>query len=362
MLFGSVLLLVGAFALSASAAEESKIHWVDIRSFNVEGKGWTNTESFYDRLPARAADLAPKSVWHLSKQSAGMLVRFITDATTLHAKWAVTSDRLAMPHMTATGVSGLDLYVRDGNSWKWLGSGQPKEQTNTVVLIADMDPGEREYMLYLPLYNGVHFVEIGVEEGRKLETAGPWGRGDRKPIVFYGTSIQQGGCASRPGMVHSSILGRRFNWPTINLGFSGSGKMEPVMGDLVSELDASVFVLDCLPNMDAAMLRERFEPFVRRLRAAHPKTPIVMVEDRPFSNAYLVRERRERHASNRAVTHEVFQRLKKEGFKDIYYIKGETLLGTDHEGTVDGSHPTDLGFTRQADVLAKVLKPLLKAK
>jgi len=161
-------------------------------------------------------------------------------------------------------------------------------------------------------------------------------------------------------MVHSAILGRRFQYPTINLGFSGSGKMEPVMAELLAELDPSVYVLDCLPNMHVAMVTERVEPFVRTLRRAHPQTPVVLVEDRRYPNSFLVEERRRVNDSKHAALRAAFQRLKKSGVKRLYYISGDSLLGDDGEGTVDNSHPTDLGFMRQADAFTKVLRPLLR--
>ncbi len=357
---GTVLMAAALSTACVLAADNAKLRWVDMTTLNVEGRPWNDTETYYCRLPSKASGAVPASVYNLSKQTAGMLVRFVTDATNIHARWVLTSSNLAMPHMAATGVSGLDLYVRDEARWRWLAVGRPTSQTNSARLVSDIPPGEREYILYLPLYNGVNSVEIGVAEGCKLVQAGPWGKGDRKPVVFYGTSIQQGGCASRPGMVHSSILGRRFNWPTINLGFSGSGRMEMAMADLIAELDASVYVLDCLPNMTEELLKERFEPFVRKLRAARLNTPIVIVEDRTYSSAYLVGGHRERHERGRAVIRECYKRLRKEGWKGLYYVEGDYLLGRDEEGTVDGSHPTDLGFMRQADVLGRTIGPLLK--
>jgi lysophospholipase L1-like esterase len=248
------------------------------------------------------------------------------------------------------------------NGWRWLAVGAPEAQTNTVKLIENLIPGKREYLLYLPLYNGTKFVELGLPQGAIIEKAGAWGPGIRKPIVFYGTSILQGLSASRPGMVHSAILGRRFNWPTINLGFSGNGRMETEMVDLLAELDPSVYVLDCLPNIVADEIKERVEPCVRKLRAAHPDTPIVLVEDRTMQDSFLIAGRMEYyHLKDRAALKAVYEALKKSGVKNLYYIPGEHLFGDDGEGSVDGSHPTDLGSMRQADIFAGVLGPLLKA-
>jgi hypothetical protein len=298
----------------------------------------------------------------LSRNSAGLCVRFVTAATTIHARWALTESWLYLPNSTAIAKSGLDLYVKTAEGqWRWLAVGAPERQTNSVKLIENLVPGKREYLLYLPLYNGTQFVELGVPQGAVLERAGPWGSGVRKPIVFYGTSILQGLSASRPGMVHSAILGRRFHWPTINLGFSGNGKMEPEMADLLAELDPSVYVLDCLANMGPDEIRERVEPCVHKLRTAHPNTPIVLVEDRTMQDAYLVQGRMEYyHGKDRAELKAAYGRLQSGGVKNLYYIEGEHLFGDDGEGSVDGSHPSDVGFMRQAEIFAKVLKPLLK--
>lgn len=352
---------VALFLWAGLAARAADFRWTDIRELGVEGQGWSETKAPFDRFPARAEGLVREPVWNLSRNSAGLLVRFVTDATELRARWTLTSASLAMPHMPATGVSGLDLYVKTGRGdWRWLANGRPAQQTNEAALFAGLPAGRREYLLYLPLYNGVRSVEFGVSEGTSIQRAGPWGPGVRKPIVFYGTSIQQGGCASRPGMVHSAILGRRFQFPHINLGFSGNGRMEPEMAELLAELDPSVYVLDCLPNLNAAEVTERVEPFVRRLRAAHPTTPIVLVEDRIYTDAFLVPDRHQRNESNHVALRAAYDRLRRSGVKNLHYLRGDDLLGADGEGTVDGSHPTDLGFMRQAEAEAKILGPLLR--
>jgi hypothetical protein len=363
----SFLLTVAPLLLSltlsaANKTDDANLTWTDIRDLDVEGRGWTDTKAFFDRLPAKAESVVRGPVWSLSRCSSGMLVRFVTDARQIHARWTLNSKNLEMRHMPATGVSGLDLYVRTSpREWRWLGVGQPNAESNSVQLVSGLPAGtNREFLLYLPLYNGVRTVELGVPPGAAVAKAGPWGPGTRKPIVFCGTSIQQGGCASRPGMVHSSILGRRFNWPTINLGFSGNGRMEPELADLLAELDPVVYVIDCLPNMTSEEVGARVEPFVRRLRQAHPATPIVLVEDRTYSNSYLIPGHQKRQAESRAALKAGWQRLKRSGVKNLSYLRGEDLLGGDSEGTVDGSHPSDLGFMRQADAFAKVLRPLLK--
>lgn len=352
---GSVL-LSGQNTARANVAQ-NEIVWHDVRDWGVEGKGWDDTERYFDRLPARAKGKVRPAVWSLSRHSAGMLVRFQSDATSIHAHYKVTSSNLAMPHMPATGVSGLDLYAEDdkGNT-RWLAVTKPNKQEMKTAFISGIKPGLRTYTVYLPLYNGTEFLKIGVPAGTKFEPIAPR---EEKPLLFYGTSITHGACASRPGMPHPSILGRRFNRPIINLGFSGNGKLEKEVGDFLCEQDPAVYILDCLPNMMEKEVAERAEPFVRQLRKARPNTPILMVEDRTYPNSPFLPSRQVRHATSRAAFQKAYKNLLDAGFDKLGYIKGETLLGDDRDDTTDGSHPSDLGFYRHAEAFEPALRKLL---
>ncbi|QDU37243.1 hypothetical protein Mal4_15530 [Maioricimonas rarisocia] len=344
------------------ARVEDGTAWYDARLLGIEGQGWDDTAAPFDRLPARAEEKVRSAVWGLSRHSAGLAVRFVTDATAIHARWKLISDRLDMPHMPATGVSGLDLYVKtDDGKWRWVANGRPTAQENTTKLVDSIPAGTREYILYFPLYNGVSEVEIGLPEGATLSKAEPRTSG-HKPVVFYGTSITQGGCASRPGMVHTAILGRWLDAPVINLGFSGNGRMEAEVATFMAELDPSIYVIDCLPNITAGDVASRTEPLVKILREAHPDVPIVLVEDRNYTDSFLIESKRKRNESSQAALREAYERLKAAGDENLYYIEGDDLLGDDGEGTVDSSHPTDLGFMRQADAMARVLRPILEGQ
>jgi len=350
-----------AFAADAPTAVNDAIAWHDVREWGVEGKGWSDTARYFDRLPARAESRVRAAVWNLSRHSAGMLVRFRTDAPALHARYSLLSGSLAMPHMPATGVSGLDLYARDEQGRdRWLAVARPDAQQMNLVLAADIDalPNSnlRLYTVYLPLYNGTESLEIGVPAGCRFEPVAP--RTD-KPLVFYGTSIMHGACASRPGMSITGILGRRLDRPVINLGFSGNGRMEAEVGELLAELDPSVYVIDCLPNMTGSEVAERAEPLVRQLRAARPECPILLVEDRTYTYAPFRRSARDRHTSSRAALKNAYQKLVDAGCGRLYYLTGDPLLGDDGEAATDGSHPSDLGMMRYADAYEKVLREIL---
>ena len=354
------LALSTAPLLAQTAAPVPELEWVDARKLTVEGLGFKDVKSPYDRLPGRAEGVVPTAVWNLSRDSAGELVRFSATTTAIHARWTVTSNNLAGPNITAIASSGLDLYAKtDAGKWRWLGMGQPKFPETTAELVNGIPASEREFMVYLPLRNGVTSLELGVPKGATLKPGPPRPTGS-KPIVFYGTSITHGIGASRAGMTHVAMLGRTFDREVINLGFSGNGRMEPEVVKFVAEIDPAVFVLDCLPNMGPQQVTERTVPGVKLLREAHPNTPILLVEDRNIQSGFLVEARQKANDANHAALRQALAQLEAEKVPSVYYLEGANLLGDDGEGTVDGSHPTDLGFTRQAAEFERVLRPVLR--
>jgi len=344
------LLIGGRFLCPAAgiAEQDEDIRWHDARSLTIEGQGWIETEAVYDRLPAKARSLVREAVWNLSRHSAGLRIRFTSDATFITVRWTLIKESLALPHMPATGVSGVDLYARDEDGrWIFAGNGRPTGLTNEAEFKL---PESSEYALYLPLYNGVSRVELGAYKTRFFKPSEPSPEERGKQVVFYGTSITQGGCASRPGLAATAIAGRRLNVPVINLGFSGNGRMEPELAGLLGELDPAVYVLDCLWNMTPEMVTERVEPFVRILRKARPATPIVLVEDSNFMN---------RPTGDGEILREIYRKLKAEGDENLHLLANTGMLGDDTEGTVDRCHPNDLGMMRQAEVFVDFLRPLL---
>lgn len=350
------------FIAAAQPRTAPGMDWYDPQQWGVEGRGWQQTARYYDRLPDQAEQSVRGAVWNLSRHSAGMLVRFQTDASDIHVRYRLLSPRLAMPHMPATGVSGVDLYVRDAaGADRWLAVSMPKSQEVESQLVGGVDPSAdaagRMFTLYLPLYNGLEQLEIGVPAGAGFSPKPPR---SEKPLVFYGTSIMHGACASRPGMSITGILGRRLNQPVINLGFSGNGRMEKEVGDLLAELDAAIYVVDCLPNMQAAEVRQRSVPLVEQLRRARPETPILLVEDRTYGYAHLRKGARERQRESRLALREAFGRLTGRGLSRLYYLSGAGLLGSDGEATTDGSHPNDLGMVRYADAYEPILREILE--
>jgi hypothetical protein len=336
--------------------------WRDARSLTVEGRGWPDeAPGFYDRLPARARPDVHELDWRFAQHSAGMVVRFVTDATGICIRWALKSTDFAMVHMPATGVSGMDLYVLRHGEWRWLSACRCStimKQVNEAQFAAGLAPESREYSLYLPPYNGVTSVEVGVPEDAAIGAAPPR-RNPVRPIVFYGTSIPQGGCASRPGMPYPCIVGRRLDVPIINLGFSGSGRCEPGIVDLLAELDPEVYVVDSIVNMDAGIIEERMRNLLTVLRRARPHTPLILMEEAIPPDAFT--QERTLQTPKSAILQKVYNERAGEWGGRLYLVRGDTLRGTDGEGTVDGIHPSDVGFMRMADALTPFISRVLAA-
>ena len=346
-------------AMGVNKAATANLDWHDVTTWGVEGRILPEQDRlrWFDRLPSSAQGKVTSNVWNLSRDSAGMMVRFKTDATAIHVHYKVVKDKLGMPHMPATGVSGVDLYARnEEGKWKWVQVTKPATQEVKAEIIKGLAPGFREYAAYLPLYNGVEFMSMGVEKGSKFEQLAP----REKPIVFYGTSITHGASASRPGMVHTAILGRRLDMPVVNLGFSGNGRMDTAVGSFLTQIDAAAYVIDCLPNMQPAEVTEKCIPLVKQLRESKPNTPIVLVEDRRFSNDWITPAKHQFHTENHAALKGAFDALQRDGVSKLYYIHGDDLYGTDTEGATDASHANDLGFMRQADIFEPVLRKAIE--
>lgn len=340
------------------SADAEEIEWRDGTTLTLEGKGWPNTAEPYDRLPDAARSRINNTAWEQSKESAGLCIRFVTNASKIRTRWSLNSESLAMPHMPATGVSGLDLYVRDASgAWRFMGNGRPhKQHDNESTFTLPSGDGLTECLLYLPLYNKLARLSVGVPSGARLEPAAERPLRKRRPVVFYGTSITQGGCASRPGMAYPAILGRWLDRPSINLGFSSGGIMETSVGGILAELDPEVYVIDCLWNIGNTSQDEfdaRVGALVRAIRAVHRKTPIIFVGQSLIEHgAHPTEMTRKQEAAVRKLT--------AQGVPHLHSIPGDELVGDDGEATVDGVHLTDLGMLRQARVLLPVLKRLVR--
>ncbi len=334
----------------------------------IEGQGWTGTnlQSPYDRLPAQAEKSVRKEVWNLSHQTAGLLIRFRASTDQVVIRYTI-SGKHALPHMPATGVSGVDLYA--GNSdgdWLWC-AGKYSFGDTIQYQFSNLEPNDtyhqkgREYRLYLPLYNTVNWLEIGVP---KNVTLTPLPVRTDKPIVIYGTSIAQGACASRPGMAWTAILGRKLDRPVINLGFSGNGRLEKEVVELLPQLDAKLYVLDCLPNLIATVgikpneIKARISESVKTLRRQRPAVPILLVEHAGYTEGTINPTRRQLYTDVNELMQQAYAQLKSEGVQQLHLLSKANLNLT-LDAMVDGTHPTDLGMQQYADAYERSIRNIL---
>lgn len=330
--------------------------WYDLHSLTLEGRAWNDVARPYHRLPVRAKEVVREALWSLGTKATGVRARFVTDSTNIELRWKNVSDA-HFDHMPDSGTAGLDLYVRDSQRWRLAGVGRLlRPGYNQTTMVASLPPGPKEFMIHLPLYSEVEYVQVGVPLRASMTLAPAW-PAKIKPMLFYGTSITHGGCASRPGMSYPAIISRQIGRPFWNISFDGNAFMDIELAHLFAELDPSVYVVDAVANMTPAMVRERGANFVKVLRKARPKTPIVVLE-RPIGRTgpmFGVFQAKELHAA----LGEVYAGLKKEGVPGLHFIPSTGLLGDDNEATADTGHPSDLGFFRMAQVIGPVLQKLI---
>jgi hypothetical protein len=338
--------------------------------FKLAGFYWFDQDKVYRRFPVKPPFPLPEGVEGLSWCTAGGQIKFRTDSGKISIR-AKLRDAGAMDHMAQTGMSGFDLYA-----------GEPCKETFYSVTRFQCGATEFTYELFncdvrklrnftinFPLYKGVNEVMIGLQDGAKLEA--PPAYRIKKPVVVYGTSITQGGCASRPGSCCTNILSRRLNVPFINLGFSGSGRGEPDVAGNISLIEKpAMLVLDYEANcVNYELFKKTLPEFIAILRSAHKKTPILVISKNRYGQEALDNEpdnksdRKKFREQCKELQQKLVKKLQKAGDKNIYFLDGSKLLGKDYwECTVDNCHPTDLGFFRMADGIEPVIRKILFKK
>jgi lysophospholipase L1-like esterase len=354
-----ILLFNLLFIINGSAAVTDSLKYAKATDFELIGKGFTDTQNPFGRLPLSIKERTRPPVWSLSKNCSGLAIRFRTNSTVIAAKWEVTGD-VVMNHFAPSGIKGLDLYGLKNGKWQFVNSARPAGKKTTAVIIDHMAGELMEYLLYLPLYDGLANLEIGVQPSAVIGNPEINSPQKEKPVVFYGTSITQGGCASRAGMAYPNQLSRMLDRQIVNLGFSGNGQLDPEIAEFMAGIDASCFVMDCLPNVSIAQMQEKYARFVEIIREKKPYVPILMVETILFPHMYYDQTVYSLLQEKNATLQKIFAEQKKRHDRNIYYVKGDRLIGNDSEGTVDGVHLTDLGFLRMSQNLYPVIHKLIK--
>lgn len=329
----------------------------------VHGQAWNNElKGSYHRLPQRAESIVRKPLWDLSTNSAGLSIVFRTNATDIRVRYQINGD-FSMPHMPATGKSGVDLYATDGNGCqRWCAARYAFGDTirynySNISYVTNPEYGY-EYQLFLPPYSELKWLEIGVPEGSDFSFEPV---SQEKPIVIYGTSIAQGACASRPGMIWGNIINRKMQHPVINLGFSGNGRLESELFDLLTEIDAKLFIIDNMPNMTndrTSLIYERATAGIRKLREKSD-APILLVEHNGYGNELSSLEAESSYRKTNIELRKAYKDLQAEGIKNLYYLTKEEI-GFHQDAMVEGVHPSDLGMQIYADAYISKIKEILK--
>ncbi len=330
--------------------------WLNVREapFSMHGLYHPTESGAFHRLDPAVADATNEGVAGLNWHTAGGRIRFATDSPYI-AIQTVQPASATMSHITKLGQSGFDLYTQKDGSYRYVASFiPPYGQIPGYSSIADFgNMGMRDYTMHMPLYDGVNELYIGLKRGSEIRAAAPYTH--KTPVLYYGSSITQDGCASRPGNGYQAMIARKYDADFINLGFSGSARGEHVMAEYLASIPCSVFVCDYDHNAPSAEhLRNTHEPLYRTFRAAQPDTPIVFVSKPDFHPGTEDEDRR-------AIIRATYEKAIAEGDRNVYFIDGETLFEGEWRDscTVDGCHPNDLGFSRMANVIGSVVGPLL---
>lgn len=339
--------------------------------FYLGGQGWSQEQLAkpYDRLPSEAAHLVRPEVWTLSRNSAGIYILFVTNSPTIKVQYRVGGD-LHMPHMPATGVSGVDLYrSADDSTFVWCKGryefGDTVTYEFTKLTSSDSDGHEvRSYRLYLPLYNSVEYLKIGITESSELFPIQP--NVDR-PIVVYGTSIAQGACASRPGMAWTALLQRKIDEDIINLGFSGNAHLDAEMVSYIGSIDAKLYILDCLPNLVGKTrfsneeISRLYTEAIVRLSTIRPEVPMLLVQHAGYTEELYDVSTQEEVERVNSVLLAVWNRFVADGARNLFFLSKAEIAMCDY-CTVDGTHQTDLGMVYYANAYASKCQSILDSK
>lgn len=354
-----VLILISGYFFS-SAQSFNNFNWIDFQkdtTIQLQGQLWgKEVRGRFDRLPAAYEGKVRKEVWDLSKNSAGIYLDFQTSADSILLNYKYKGKE-SLKNMTSIAVSGIDLYAfTKDKKWVWVKGKYYSFKKDDMTIVFNELKAENiiSYRLYFPLYNSVVDLKMGLNKNAPLKQLS----NSVKPIIVYGTSIVQGASASRAGLAWTAILGRYLNKPIVNLGFSGNGRLEKELVDLIASQPASIYIIDCLPNLVAFTDKEVYERLLytwHALRSKHPKTPIIFTEHANstidlLNNSSQLEYQKVNKNFRKFVNDHVAGKD-----KNVHVLAAEAIgLGIDD--TVDGVHPSDLGMKKYADAYKKLLQ------
>jgi lysophospholipase L1-like esterase len=343
-------------------AGDSSWVWRNAESLTRYGQADDGTITGFARIPDSLGRAIRPELARLGSHSSGLIIAFQTASPEIRIRWSVLHGT-QLPHMPLTGVQGLDLYAVDPvrEDWNYVGTAKwwkTDTLSHNTTLLENWTGGLRPYALFLPLYDGIDSLFVGVPEEYILAKTSLFDE-QSKPVIIYGTSITQGGCASRPGMAYPAILSRRLHHEVLNFGFSGNGRLDPEMADYLATLPASLLVIDALPNVSAEDVEQKLTDFIRRFRS-QSNVPLLVIPNISYGHEDDNRETGDALAIKDKAYGKVREMCKKTGIRDVTFISSKRIRFDDDEGTVDGVHLTDLGMKRHADNLYPFIRKIIK--
>lgn len=343
-------------------AGDSSWIWINAESLTRYGQAEDVNISRYARIPDSLGHAIRPEMARLGTHSSGLVIAFKTASPEIRVRWTVIHGT-RLPHMPLTSVQGLDLYTADPSekSWNYVGTAKWWERDtlyHEATLMENWQGEDRHYALFLPLYDGIDSLFVGVPAGHVLWQTSLFNVRE-KPVIIYGTSITQGGCASRPGMAYPAILSRRLNREVLNFGFSGNGRLDLEMADYLASLPSALLVIDALPNVPAENVESKLMDFIQRFRSCS-HIPIVVVPNISYGHEDDNQETGDALKMKKKAFLKVQKDCKKAGLKNVTFIPLKKIRFDDDEGTVDGVHLTDLGMKRHADNLYPYIQDCLK--
>lgn len=340
---------------TASSATAQKRRYVDVSELNAINKAQDDGLKL-NRIDASKYEVSKGAKRYLS-YGTGMAIAFTTDSRAIHAQWTTLSKKLGN-NMTPIFHSGMDLYIREDGVWKFAGVARPNTlgTSHKFTIVNKMAEGKKECLLYLPMFNGISSLQIGIDEDATIE---PMPSPFKHKIVFVGSSLTHGASASRPGAAFVARMGRALNAESPNIGMSGQCKLDKYFADIVCDSKADAFIFDTFSNSTAKQIDERLENFVKRITEAHPNTPMIFLQTIKRDIGHFNLAARKRNDDQRAAAERGMKELRKQ-YKNVYFINPGIILGDDFEGSVDGTHLNDLGVQRTLDHALPKIKRILK--
>ncbi len=338
--------------ISAQAGEKKDLKYVDAAELAILNRSQDEAPGFR-RLDVDKYPGLTKVVRKYFSFSTGLAVAFRTDSRNIHAEWTTCHDATSINN-TVINQSGLDLYIKKDGEWVFAGIGTPTlKPEHSSAIVENMAEGTKECLLYLPLFNEVTSLTLGVDADASIEALpNPFSH----KIVIVGSSITHGASASRPGLAYPAVLERLMDMEFANLGAAGQCRLDSFYADIVCGTDADAFVFDAFSNPNAKQIRERLKPFVAKIREAHPDVPLIFLQTEVRETGTFDLKKREYEQNKRDAAAEVMAEIMKND-KNVHFIDPAMVLPDNHEGTTDGVHPNDVGF---ASIVKKLHPKLAK--